>query len=179
VQRKIILQSYSEELDALYADADSMSDLEVPVVIDTNDMEDSILWMLRTTTGISDLATEDDFFSRGMDSLQVIQTARSLKAGLTKAGVDAKALAPSTIYTSPTVLKLAAALKTYMEAGLQDAESLDQARLQKMTHMLEKYSAGLPDRPSRHTNRLSTIRIVRPLCLQAQLELSDHIYSTL
>jgi len=149
VQRKITLQSYSKELDALYADADSMSDLEVPVVIDTNDMEDSILWMLRTTTGVSDLATEDDFFSRGMDSLQVIQTARSLKAGLAKAGVDAKALAPSTIYTNPTVLKLAAAVKSYMEEGPRDAESLDQARLQKMKQMLEKYSAGLPDRPPR------------------------------
>ncbi len=149
VQRKITLQGYSKELDALYADADSMSDLEVPVVIDTNNMEDSILWMLRTTGGIPDLATEDDFFSRGMDSLQVIQTARSLKAGLAKAGVDAKALAPSTIYTNPTVLKLAAAVKSYMEEGPRDAEALDQARVQKMKQMLEEYSAGLPDRPSR------------------------------
>lgn len=152
VQRKATLRSYSNELEALYADADSMNDLEVPVVIDTNDMEGSILRILRTTTGISDLATEDDFFSRGMDSLQVIQTARSLKAGLAKADVDAKALAPSTIYTSPTVSKLVAALKTYMEAGPQDAESLEQARAQKMQRMLEKYSVGLPDQSLRHTD---------------------------
>lgn len=65
LQRKSTVQSYSEELDALYADADSMNDLEVPVFIDTNDMEGSILQILKTATTIPDLATEDDFFSRG------------------------------------------------------------------------------------------------------------------
>jgi len=109
---------------------------------------------LRTKTGISDLAAEDDFFSRGMDSLQVIQTTRSLKAGLAKASVNAKALAPSIIYTNPTVLKLAAAVKSYMEEGPQDAESLDQARMQKMKHMLEECSSGLSDRPSPNTDSL-------------------------
>ena len=67
------------------------------------------------TTGIPDLTTEDDFFARGMDSLQVIQIARSLKAGLERAELKANGLEPRTIYTNPTVTNFAAAVRSYAE----------------------------------------------------------------
>lgn len=121
VQPKFILVSYSKELDrgdALYADADSMSDLEVTVKVDTKNLEGSILQVLRTTIRISDLTAEDDLFSSGMDSLQVKQTARSLKGSVAGAGVPAKGFTPSTIYANPTVQKLAAALRSYTEQAI-------------------------------------------------------------
>lgn len=155
VQRKFTLESYSKELDALYADADSMSDLEVPMKIDAKDLEGSILQVLRMTTSIPDLTAENDFFSRGMDSLQVIKTARSLKAGLEEAGVKAKGFAPSTIYTNPTVKNLAAAVRSYTEQAIEDKGSLDKIRVEKMKTMLEKYAARLPDPASHQTNGMS------------------------
>ena len=49
-----------------------MSDREAPVEIDTQDLEGSVLQVLKMAAGIPDLTAEDGFFTRGMDSLQVI-----------------------------------------------------------------------------------------------------------
>ena len=59
-----------------------------------------------STTGIADVKASEDFFARGMDSVQVIQIARYLKGGLEKGGIRAHSLASSTIYTHPTIVKL-------------------------------------------------------------------------
>lgn len=117
VQRNFTLQSYSKELDALYADVDSMSDLGVHVGIDAKDPEGYILQVLRMTTIIPDLTAEDELFSRGMGFLRVIQTARSLKAVLEEAGVKAKGIAPSTIHNNPTVNNLVAAVRLLYRAS--------------------------------------------------------------
>ena len=64
VQRRSTIENHAKALDALYADADSMNDLEVPMKINVRDLEGS-LQVLRMTTGIADLTGGDDFSLEG------------------------------------------------------------------------------------------------------------------
>ena len=155
VQRKFTLQNYSAELDALYSDASSMRHRETPIKLDVDNLEQSMLQVLILTTGITDLRVGDDFFSHGMDSLQVIQTARRLWTGLEEAGIQADNLAPSTIYTNPTAIQLAAAVKSLTQESRMSEEANEQARIEKMESVLKRYSATLTpqERQSERRNK--------------------------
>ena len=78
VQGRFTLENYFGELDSLYADADPLSNLEVPAKINTKNLEGSVLQVLMTT-GVPDLEAVGDFFVTRGGSMQVIQTARSLR----------------------------------------------------------------------------------------------------
>ncbi|KAF7942371.1 hypothetical protein EAE99_000421 [Botrytis elliptica] len=111
VQRAGTLQLYREELDALYADADSMTaeiDGEIFSNIDISDlpavsefMEDAVM----NITSWPDLDVNEDFFARGMDSLQALTVVRKLRQGL---GITS--IASSTLYTNPSIAQLASAV---------------------------------------------------------------------
>lgn len=140
VQRKRTIELYAAEVDALYADADQMNDLDVLVKIDPEKMKESVHAIVALTMGVQDLSDEDDIFSRGMDSLQVIQTARHLKSGLEKAGLKTGNLAASTIYTNPTIAKLTTAIESLGRQIPTNWESDMKARVEIINRMLDKYS---------------------------------------
>ena len=157
VQRRITLEAYAKELDTLYADAETANDIDISLKFDTKDrssLQESILQVIKQVTGFEILAINDDFFVQGMDSLQVLQVVRNVKAGLNSKGIKVDTLAPSTIYTNPTASKLAAAvlaLKDHAEtAKVADGE----ARIEQMKALLEKYSSSLPSpkQASRESN---------------------------
>lgn len=141
VQRKKTLELYAAEVDAMYADVDQMNDLDVVVEIDPRDMKRSVHEIVALTMGIEDLTDEEDIFSRGMDSLQVIQTGRYIKSGLEKAGIKVGNLAPSTIYTNPSVAKLTAAIESLALENPGDGEMAEEARADAINDVLEKYSS--------------------------------------
>ena len=145
VQRKFTLDDYSEEIDALYAD-DDHSHLSSDVhKLDLDSLEQHVLQIIRSTTDITDLNVEDDFFSRGVDSVQTIQIYRCLRSGLQQNRVVVPAFAPSTIYTNPTASQLAAALRKLLNK-VQTAEDIDEnKRLEEMNSMLNEYATSLPD----------------------------------
>lgn len=156
VQRKFTIANYAAEIDALYTDADNLRDHEDPVEIDINHLDQSLLRILISTMGKADLSIEDDLFSVGMDSLQVIQTARLLKLGLKGIGIDADNFAPSTVYTNPTISKLAAAVKALTQESRITNEAAEKIRVEKMSLMLERHSTLLETRdekPGRQSRR--------------------------
>lgn len=140
VQRGPTIKSYSAEIDALYADAETINNGDVPVKVDPLNMEESIHKIVAFAMGREDLGVEDDLFSRGMDSLQVIQTARYLKSGLREAGMKVRNLGPSTIYTNPTIKKLSSTVESFEQQIQAKRESAEKARIENMTGILEKYS---------------------------------------
>ncbi|TGO49101.1 hypothetical protein BCON_0221g00130 [Botryotinia convoluta] len=111
VQRAGTLQLYREELDALYADADSMTaerDGEIFSNIDIGDLSAVSEFMKEAvvnTTSWPDLDVNEDFFARGMDSLQALTVVRKLRRGL---GITS--IASSTLYTNPSIAQLARAV---------------------------------------------------------------------
>ena len=141
VQRRFTIENYSAELENLYAEADSMKDEDVLIEVNLYDLEGSIKEILTYTVGYESISPDADFFSLGMDSLQVIQTARYLKAGLRKAGMKADEVASSFIYTNPTILKLASAIETLRQGPQKSKETNEQTRMEVMEAMMTKYSS--------------------------------------
>lgn len=140
VQRKFTIDSFRSEIEALYVDAETMNDHNVPVKVDPLAIEQSVRQIVAFTTGLDELGAEEDFFSRGMDSLQVIQIARYLKSGLQEAGMKIGSLGPSTIYTNPTVTKLTSIVNSFDQQIQTTRESAEKARVDNMREILEKYS---------------------------------------
>lgn len=140
VQRKSTVENYSAEIDALYSDAETMNDRNAPVKIDPFSIQQSVHQIVAFTMGLKDLEVDDDLFSRGMDSLQVIQTARYLKSGLREAGMKAGNLGPSTVYTNPTIARLATAVEYYEQTIQETRDFAEKVRIDSMKAMLEKYS---------------------------------------
>lgn len=140
VQRRFTIEKYSAEIDALYADAEKMNDRDVLAKINPLNMKQSIHQIVAFAMGLEHLGVDDDFFSRGMDSLQVIQTARYLKSGLQEAGMKIGNLGPSTIYTNPTIRKLTSTVESFERKIHATRESAEKARIHDMEGILKKYS---------------------------------------
>lgn len=140
VQRRITVEKYSAEIDTLYADAEQMNDCDVLAKVDPSNMKQSVHQIVTFAMGLEHIGVDDDFFSRGMDSLQVIQTARYLKSGLQEAGMKVGSLGPSTIYTNPTIRKLASTVESFEQKFQATRESAEKARIHDMEEILKKYS---------------------------------------
>ena len=160
VQRNLTIARYSAEIDALYHDADDMKDRQIPVEFDITDLEQSVSRVIRRATGNADIRPEDDFFSRGMDSLQVIQTARLLRLGLEDSGIRPESLAPSTIYTRPTIVQLSAAIEELAQDSRKPTKTDENARVARMAVMIDKFSASLQPKEARNDIRRETPRVV-------------------
>jgi aryl carrier-like protein len=101
VQRQATSDKYSEQLDALYADIEAGSSRPLP-----NDLD--IFQQASVSPVVRDIVTdvtqwktlddEDDFFGRGMDSLQVLRLARELKSKLKLASMGVK-----DVYANPSI----------------------------------------------------------------------------
>ena len=117
-------------------------------------MASSINQILAYTIGNESISLDADFFSLGMDFLQVIHTARYLKAGLKKAGVEADEMAPSSIYANPTISKLASAIETLRQGSQKAEESIEQTRMELMEAMMKKCSSchGHDGQATQHQN---------------------------
>ncbi|APA15728.1 hypothetical protein sscle_15g104980 [Sclerotinia sclerotiorum 1980 UF-70] len=111
VQRAGTLQMYQQELDALYADADSMVaefDGENSADINLDDpltVSEFLKEVILSVTSWTRLDINEDFFSRGMDSLQALTAVRKLRRGL---GITS--IASSTLYTNPSIAQLTSAV---------------------------------------------------------------------
>lgn len=143
VQRRLTVESYTRELDALYADAETINDSACPVVIDDSDLEASVLHLMQKVTGSAELNSHDDLFICGMDSLQVLQTARYLRAGLQETRFKAVKVAPSMIYTRPTASELTTAIRDLSSKSRDTAVTDHMAREEQMNSILQRYSSSL------------------------------------
>ena len=146
VQRAKTIASYANELDTLYRDADMLEDMSEVSRIDWS-TKDSLCATLhdaiRSVMSATRLDLDRDFFSTGMDSLQVLQITRMIKASLGTSNTK-DAIAPSMLYTRPTVFKLAETLMALKNKGHMDQTANDEARATEMKQFLEQYSTGLP-----------------------------------
>ncbi|PLB51382.1 NRPS-like enzyme [Aspergillus steynii IBT 23096] len=103
IQRVATVDLYESAIERLYCDT-CTGDGSVLTRHQANDpdlVSSFILSTVKYETGWEYLALGEDFFARGMDSLQTLNTARALKQGL-----GLKELTPSLIYNNPSVSTL-------------------------------------------------------------------------
>ncbi|KAI0431346.1 hypothetical protein F5Y09DRAFT_340753 [Xylaria sp. FL1042] len=106
IQRGSTVQLYAEEIENLYADAEKGARLSVTEfnLSSEESLTASILQIFKSLRGKAELGSDADFFTAGIDSLQVINASRLLQASL---GVDSTVLGPRFIYRNPTPRRLA------------------------------------------------------------------------
>ncbi len=143
IQRAITLQQYAKEIDALYTGSDPD---EESLALDTKDfrsMSSSIRYMIEHSTKLESLGDEDDFFTHGMDSLQVLQVVRRLRTALSKSGTEVN-ITTSTIYMHPTVAKLSNAIIQLIDPSRINDTVAEEDDISKMRESLDSWSSDLP-----------------------------------
>ncbi|TWU74321.1 putative secondary metabolism biosynthetic enzyme [Metarhizium rileyi] len=151
VQRKLAVCKYKLAIDEIYKQAEFVDTADaVPIDLSSVDATlRSILELLTGRMGIRDVEPGTDFFSAGIDSLQVLGISKLLRAGLAAAGVDVDkaVVAPRAIYANPTSEKLA---KYVYSATCVNGDSLQNGRDTEETSTLKalvaKYTTDLPTR---------------------------------
>ncbi|AEO67434.1 e1d19424-68e3-4b8d-b354-183af06ce9e3 [Thermothielavioides terrestris] len=149
IQRAATVRMYKDEIDKLYERAGEVASSEAPKM-DLRSREaltQSIETLFEKWLHAPKLEPDTDFFTAGIDSMQVINASRLLRAGLEAAGVrvDASALATRVIYGHPTARRLAEYLFSVVNKDSQDAttgeaEQEDHA----MEAILQKYTRDMP-----------------------------------
>ncbi|KAF7956004.1 hypothetical protein EAE96_004925 [Botrytis aclada] len=160
VQRAGTLQLHQEELDALYTDADTMTaeiDDEIFSDIYIGDLSAVSEFMKEAVVSITswlNLDVNEDFFARGIDSLQALTVVRNLRHGL---GITS--IASSTLYTNPSITQLASAVVKISkdEESIHGRQMAGQLRESMLTEFRSRIDSLTLPQPTCHrkvdTNR--------------------------
>lgn len=157
VQRAGTLLQYADKIDALYADAEMLSSPNGKTVeavrLDTLDnasmtriVRDEIL----AVTNWNDVDPSQNFFTRGMDSLQAISLTRNIRQRFRFPN-----LAMSILYTNPSITAFASALLRIPNEQHLSRDSKERQRLQTRMSIMKEYE-GIIDR-----------MVIRPSAAQA------------
>lgn len=162
VQRRSTLSLYEADFEELYKAADeAVEQLELSTLpaLEPHDLESVALWLEQLINEILDsepLQRDTDFFTAGLDSLQVIQMARQLRFQARKLGMGDRSVEmfpPSSIYTHPTTDRLAAHIMNELGVKTSSDDVLiqpngyhfdDNHSIKEMHRLFQKYSYSLP-----------------------------------
>ncbi|KAH8193913.1 hypothetical protein TruAng_011919 [Truncatella angustata] len=148
IQRAAAVKLYKDEIDQLYDQVGQVSQTEAPRLdVSSEDaLVNSIEKLFESHLGSPHLEPDTDFFSAGIDSMQVINASRLIRAGLEAAGynTDGTSLATRVVYGNPTPRRLAGYLMdTLIKGGGKDIrnEDIEQQRVMRQLH--DKYTRNL------------------------------------
>ncbi|XDG07124.1 hypothetical protein ABKA04_006739 [Annulohypoxylon sp. FPYF3050] len=148
IQRGIAVKLYKDEIEELYAKAENTQQANAPTLEVSSESEllKSLQELFTTRLDAPPVGPDIDFFTVGIDSLQVINASRLINAGLRAAGieVDPSALAPRVIYSHPTFRELAGYLYSLVDSGSAHAGNDTEKVVQQMEDLVKKYTTDLP-----------------------------------
>ncbi|KAM3549904.1 hypothetical protein ARSEF4850_008612 [Beauveria asiatica] len=158
LRRGAVIKLYKKEIEALF----SAQEVIEPAQLNTTTLESlttSVRSLFNSVSPGGTIEDEDDFFLHGIDSLQVINMAKRIAAGLKAAGVaeDRAVLAPRDIYAESTISKLANFLFSRIYGTQSNGAHSQEEILQAL---VDKYSAGLAKRSDTRPPAKSTGKTV-------------------
>ncbi|KAI1380798.1 nonribosomal peptide synthetase [Hypoxylon crocopeplum] len=147
IQRAKTVKLYQDEIDQLYERAGDISSADVaPFDLESEDaLTESIMQAFQTRLGSKGemLEQDTDFFSVGIDSLQVINATRLLRAGLEAVGhhIDVTTRA---MYNNPSLRRLATYIYLLVREGASSTLEGDDKDIVAMDTLWKKYTTDLP-----------------------------------
>ncbi|KAJ9348646.1 putative NRPS-like enzyme [Paecilomyces variotii] len=152
IQRQFTVKKFSQVLDQLYTAAEEglLTDgLELDDPSNENSIRAFAQKLYAQALENHSLQESDDVFDLGMDSLQVAIAVQKVKATLRarQVEVDWESINPQFIYSSPTAVDLAHALKKLVTKGKGSPNDSHADRSQRSTRIqqvLDKHIAALP-----------------------------------
>ena len=141
VQRKAAIAMLKADIDALYADDKTLSQQHDGILViagkDLPSLSAEIVKYVRSALRCLTIGPDDDFFTHGMDSLQILNMSRKFDG-----------LSPSMIYSNPTASGVARCLLLGHEQRENCAKREIDLAAAEMKAVFEKYSAPLSDSPA-------------------------------
>lgn len=137
VQRAGTLKAYASEINALYRDADMIStnlegeDERQKGILDQATVSDCVRKSVLSTVEWPNFDEAANFFALGMDSLQALVLIRKLRQSL---GI---AIAPSTLYTNPSVLALTTAILPLLDQKQTSKASQEQVQVKEHNDLVQ------------------------------------------
>ena len=149
IQRAGTVKLYKDDIDKIYANAEKVSSTEAPKfdLRSRDGLMEAIMHLFQKRLRTPHLDPDTDFFSAGVDSMQVINAARLIRAGLEAEAiqVDASAMATRVIYGNPTPRRLADYLFGVVKRGGQDAVDGGEVHEEDaIKYLVEKYTQDIP-----------------------------------
>ncbi|RGP80578.1 hypothetical protein FLONG3_1317 [Fusarium longipes] len=145
VQRAATVKLYKDFIESLYERAEIDQDDDASVTLNFENeagLAQSIASLFQTKFGVSDLAPDTDFFSAGIDSLQVMTATKILKAALQSAKVDTKTFAPRVVYLYPTAQELARYILSIRDGSVGHDDTAKE--VMEIKRLVSKYTENLP-----------------------------------
>ncbi len=148
VQRSGTLRLYADDIESLYADADTMStDVEGHGLdtVDCSNQLDVTRFIDKSILSIThwqNLDEDSNIFTLGLDSLQALLLVRELKRGLAMSNI-----ALTTVYTNPSVTALADAILCLSRDQQESKTSQERERTQRLGSFLKEYQEKIDQIP--------------------------------
>ncbi|KAI1176020.1 hypothetical protein F4777DRAFT_291528 [Nemania sp. FL0916] len=166
IQRKLTLDLYAEQIDALYNQVNGHSSATTNGDSELGNIEATVKHIVASCSEIDleDVSPTSDLFELGLDSLQVTAITRRLNEYISAHGRAQFLVANKTIYANPTLGSLIAAIselvavdggKSHHVISNGDGEEYDDDEdgdeYEKLEQLYQKYSADLPTTTTRTT----------------------------
>jgi thioester reductase-like protein len=145
VQRATTVKLYKDFIESLYerAEIDQGDDASVTLDFESKaDLVQSIISVFQTKLGVSNLEPDTDFFSAGIDSLQVMTATKILKAALQSANVDTATFIPRVVYLYPTAQQLAGYIISIRDGSTEHNDTAKEVT--ETERLVSKYTENLP-----------------------------------
>ncbi len=146
LRRSATLELYVKEIDELYRRAGmgtTENSMEINIENATTLM-DSLQNAIESTANLR-MSSDDDFFSVGMNSLQVLSLVETLKGSLPQISSTTKPHAIDTrlIYANPTLNLLSGAIQKLLGQPFQEAQANEQSEEVIFRDLVKKYTEEL------------------------------------
>lgn len=151
IQRQAAMNLYAEQIDELYAEKGLNSSDELLKDLDLSDkttVREAVGKMVKDVTSWNTFNDADEFFSLGMDSLQVLRLNRDIKSKLGLA-----ALATRDIYANPSVdLLTAEVMRLALAKDITSVSDLETERIDAVNSTLRLYEVAVDKLAASSTN---------------------------
>lgn len=149
IVRHLVTTAYASEIDQLYAavEASERPGLTNVSFQDLRAIRDAVHRSVLSILGKVEVSNQDDFFSRGLDSVKTVELVTLLRSAFSTGEnfSNASLLSPRIIYKNPTIEMLSSAI---MEAANSSPEANGTgsyaARRKEIELMIERYTNNLP-----------------------------------
>ncbi|KAK2683879.1 AMP-dependent synthetase/ligase [Fusarium oxysporum f. sp. vasinfectum] len=144
IQRGKAVSMYADFISALYEKAEMLGDGPSIALDLSNDdsLTGSIISLFVTKLGVEKLEPDTDFFSVGVDSLQVMTATNLLRGALHRSGIETSTITPRVIYRNPTAKVLAEYIQTLRDGVSDDDEETHE--INEIKKQVSKYTKNLP-----------------------------------
>ncbi|KAK0669808.1 hypothetical protein QBC41DRAFT_273799 [Cercophora samala] len=160
VMRRETAERFRAEIEAAYQAIEAEGSSDDGAVLDVGNVEDALRVLLKDVVSpsfrVDTLGSDDDFFERGLDSLQSLKLARKITSSLRRSGSNHKeSLTAEFVYRRPTLSLLSHAIRTLLVEGestesLQNAHSRTDAMKALADEYIQRLDSSRPSTGSRH-----------------------------